>query len=53
VFYDGETKILEVRYGDGELRWYADVSERAYEALLCTDTPDEVLNREVFLQGHS
>jgi KTSC domain len=53
VFYDGETRMLEVRYSDGGLRWYADISERAYEALLSTDRPDEVLHREVFLQGHS
>lgn len=51
VFYDGETRTLEVRYSDGDLRWYADVSERAYEALLCADRPDEALTREVFLQG--
>jgi hypothetical protein len=53
VFYDGETRILEVRYSDGDLRWYADVSERAYERLLCADRPDEALAREVFLQNRS
>jgi hypothetical protein len=50
VFYDSGTRTLEVRYSDGDLRWYADVSERAYEALLCADRPDEALTREVFLQ---
>jgi hypothetical protein len=53
AFYDGETRTLEVRYSDGDLRWYADVSERAYEALLCADRPDEALAREVFLRDRS
>jgi hypothetical protein len=53
VFYDGETRTLEVRYSDGDLRWYADVAGRAYEALLRSDRPDEALAREVFLRDRS
>lgn len=51
VSYDSGTRILEVRYKDSALRCYSDVSERAYEALVSSDMPDEALAREVFGAG--
>jgi hypothetical protein len=53
VFYDAGTRTLEVRYSDGDLRWYGDVSEGVYEALLRADRPDEALTQDVFSQDRS